>query len=74
MRPRRRRWGWGWRGRGADGACAVSPPTRRGGGDSARLFALMKRLQAAMGREETPRTGRRNGYQENVRLGDGGER
>lgn len=42
--------GWGWRGRGAEGACAMSPPTRRGGGDTARLVALMKGLEAAMQR------------------------
>ena len=51
--------GWGWRGRGADSACAVSPPTRRGGGDSERLFALMKRLQAGMVREETQKMGKK---------------
>lgn len=42
--------GWDWRGRGADSACAVLPPTRRGGGDTGRLLTLMKRLEAATGR------------------------
>lgn len=43
--------GWGWRGRGAEGAC-VLPLTRRGGGDTGRLLALMKRLRNRLDAED----------------------
>lgn len=57
---------WGWRRRGAKGACAVLPPTRRGGvgGDTGSLPALMKRLEAAMGRWTQSLEKGRGGHEE----------